>query len=81
MDTVCYAERRRHAMPHSPEAPNALINLFIPELDGLAADVMADWKVPGAALAVVQGGQVVLTRAYGQRDVEANLPGYGNDPS
>ena len=35
---------------------------------------MADWKVPGAALAVVQDGKVVLTRAYGQRDVEADLP-------
>jgi CubicO group peptidase (beta-lactamase class C family) len=35
---------------------------------------MADWKVPGAALAVVQDDKVVLARAYGQRDVEANLP-------
>ena len=35
---------------------------------------MADWKVPGAALAVVQDGKLALTRAYGQRDVEADLP-------
>jgi CubicO group peptidase (beta-lactamase class C family) len=35
---------------------------------------MSDWKVPGAALAVVQDGKVALTRAYGVRDVEANLP-------
>ena len=35
---------------------------------------MADWKVPGAALAVVQDGKVTLAKAYGQRDVEANLP-------
>ena len=35
---------------------------------------MSDWHVPGAALAVVQDGKVVLTRAYGARDVEANLP-------
>jgi CubicO group peptidase (beta-lactamase class C family) len=35
---------------------------------------MADWKVPGAALAVVKDGKVVLTRGYGRRDVEANLP-------
>jgi CubicO group peptidase (beta-lactamase class C family) len=61
-------------MPYSPEAPSAQINSFIPELDGLAADVMADWKVPGAAVAVVQDGEVVLTRAFGQRDVEADLP-------
>ena len=47
---------------------------FVPELDRLAADAMADWKVPGAALAVVQDGKVALAKAYGQRDVEANLP-------
>jgi CubicO group peptidase (beta-lactamase class C family) len=66
-------------MPNSSEAPKAPITSFIPELDipeldRLAVDAMADWKVPGAALAVVQDGKVVLTRAYGQRDVEANLP-------
>jgi CubicO group peptidase (beta-lactamase class C family) len=61
-------------MTSSPEAPSALITSFIPELDRLAADVMADWKVPGTALAVVQDGKLVLTRAYGQRDVEADLP-------
>ncbi|MBS77512.1 serine hydrolase [Variovorax sp.] len=44
------------------------------ELDRLAPALMADWKVPGAALAVVQDGQVVLTRAYGQRDLESGLP-------
>jgi CubicO group peptidase (beta-lactamase class C family) len=43
-------------------------------LDRLAADVMADWKVPGAAIAVVQDGEVTLAKAYGQRDIEADLP-------
>jgi CubicO group peptidase (beta-lactamase class C family) len=47
---------------------------FVPELDRLAIDVMADWKVPGVAIAVVQDGKVTLTKAYGQRDVEADLP-------
>jgi CubicO group peptidase (beta-lactamase class C family) len=56
------------------ERHNASIVEFIPELDRLAADVMADWKVPGAALAVVQDGKVALAKAYGQRNVEANLP-------
>ena len=53
---------------------HAAIADLIPELDRLAADAMADWKVPGAALAVVQDGEVVLSKAYGQRDIEANLP-------
>ena len=56
------------------EGHNASIVEFVPELDRLAADVMADWKVPGAALAVVQDGKVALAKGYGQRDVEANLP-------
>ena len=58
----------------SSAAHDAPISALLPELDALAADAMADWKVPGAALAVVQDGKVVLLKAYGQRDVEANLP-------
>lgn len=55
------------------EGHDASIAEFVPELDRLAVDVMADWKVPGAALAVVQDGKLALAKAYGQRDVEANL--------
>jgi CubicO group peptidase (beta-lactamase class C family) len=61
-------------MAHLSEARNASIAEVIPELDRLAPDAMADWKVPGVALAVVQDGKVGLEKAYGQRDVEANLP-------
>ncbi|MBR1153655.1 serine hydrolase [Bradyrhizobium sp. JYMT SZCCT0428] len=58
----------------SAEAPTAPVSSFASDLDRLAAEVMADCKVPGVALAVVQDGKVALTRAYGQRDVEAELP-------
>jgi CubicO group peptidase (beta-lactamase class C family) len=58
----------------SAEAPTTLISSLVPNLDRLAAEAMTDWKVPGVALAVVQDGKLALTRAYGQRDVEANLP-------
>jgi CubicO group peptidase (beta-lactamase class C family) len=44
-----------------------------PELDAVAAEAMAEWKVPGVAIAVVQNGETVLLKAYGQRDVEAGL--------
>ena len=47
---------------------------FEAELDRLAVGVMADWKVPGAALAVVRDGRVVLAKGYGLRDIEASLP-------
>jgi CubicO group peptidase (beta-lactamase class C family) len=55
-------------------APGAPIASLLAELDSLAAAAMADWKVPGAALAIVQDGKIALLRAWGQRDVEANLP-------
>ena len=44
------------------EGHSASIAEFVPELDRLAADVMADWKVPGAAVAVVQDGKVALAK-------------------
>ncbi|MBV9563688.1 MAG: beta-lactamase family protein, partial [Bradyrhizobium sp.] len=58
----------------TPTSAAPSIEAIVSDLDHLAAEVMADWKVPGVALAVVRDGQVVLTRAYGLRDVEANLP-------
>jgi CubicO group peptidase (beta-lactamase class C family) len=50
------------------------IAALVPELDTLAAEAMAEWKVPAATLAVVQNGETVLLKAWGQRDVEAALP-------
>jgi CubicO group peptidase (beta-lactamase class C family) len=50
------------------------IAAIAPELDALAAAAMAEWKVPGLAMAIVQDGEPVLLKAYGQRDVEAGLP-------
>ena len=61
-------------MVHSSDGQHALIAELVLELDRLAIDAMADWKVPGAALAVVQGGEVALAKAYGRRNIEANLP-------
>ena len=56
------------------EAGDETIAAIVPELDRLAGEVMADWKVPGATVAVVQDDKLVLAKAFGQRDVEANLP-------
>lgn len=46
-------------------------------LDGFGALVekaLADLNVPGAGLAVVHGGEVVLAEGYGLRDAENDLP-------
>src|SRR2546423_7482953 len=44
------------------------------DLDPLINEAMAEWQIPGLAVAVVVGDEPVLLRAYGQRDVEAGLP-------
>jgi CubicO group peptidase (beta-lactamase class C family) len=49
------------------------IAAMTPELDVLAAESMAEWKVPGLAIAVVHNGETAFLKAYGQRDVEAGL--------
>jgi CubicO group peptidase (beta-lactamase class C family) len=61
-------------MTGSSEVPEAKTADLVPGLDLLVAGAMADWKVPGVALAVVQDGKVALVKAYGHRDVEADLP-------
>ena len=61
-------------MAPTPAARTPLIADFATELDALVADAMSEWKVPGLALAVVQNGAVTLLKAYGQRDVENDLP-------
>jgi CubicO group peptidase (beta-lactamase class C family) len=60
-------------MVHSSDVEHAPIAELLPELDRLDVDAMADWKVPGAAIAVVHDGKVALAKAYGQRNVVANL--------
>ncbi|MGI8744352.1 MAG: serine hydrolase [Bryobacteraceae bacterium] len=47
------------------------------KLDGFDDFVNAslkDWKVPGAAVAIVRDGKVILSKGYGLRDVAKNLP-------
>ena len=43
-------------------------------LDGYIESSMKEWKVPGVAVAIVQGNQVVYIRGYGIRDVNTNEP-------
>jgi len=48
--------------PAAPPAPPA-------DLDSLVARAMAEFGVPGLALALVQDGQVVVTRGYGVKEL------------
>ena len=42
-------------------------------LDAFVDGVLAEWKVPGMAVAAVKDGEVVLMKGYGLRDREAKL--------
>jgi CubicO group peptidase (beta-lactamase class C family) len=43
-------------------------------LDSLVEEAMAQWQIPGLAIAVVQGDEVIKLQAYGTRDIESRLP-------
>ena len=42
--------------------------------DELVAKSIADFQVPGLAVAIVKGGEVVYAKGFGYRDVEKKLP-------
>lgn len=44
------------------------------ELDAYIRKGMADWKIPGLAIAIVKDGKVVLMKGYGVRDVQTKEP-------
>jgi CubicO group peptidase (beta-lactamase class C family) len=44
------------------------------DLDAFITEVMAEWKVPGLALAVVEDGEVVVSKGYGYRDLDEERP-------
>ena len=44
------------------------------DFDVYVQRVMQEWKVPGAAIAVVKEGKIVLSKSYGMRDVKDSLP-------
>ena len=44
------------------------------DLDALIREAMAEWQIPGLAIAVVHHDEPILVQAFGQRDVEADLP-------
>jgi CubicO group peptidase (beta-lactamase class C family) len=45
----------------------------IADFDTYMKRVMEDWKVPGAAVAIVKDGKVILSKGYGYRDVNHKL--------
>ena len=44
------------------------------DLDSLVEEAMEQWRVPGLAIAVLHGNEVIKLQAYGTRDIENRLP-------
>jgi CubicO group peptidase (beta-lactamase class C family) len=44
------------------------------DLESLIHEAMAEWQIPGLAIAVVHHDEPILVKAFGLRDVEAELP-------
>lgn len=46
----------------------------LPVLDALFTKAVADWRVPGMAVAIIKGDDVVYAKGFGFRDAEKKLP-------
>lgn len=57
---------------NKPAAPAVAPGLA--DFDDFVNQAMKDWKVPGVAVGVVQGGKIILAKGYGFRDLEKQLP-------
>ncbi|PLQ02364.1 serine hydrolase [Cupriavidus pauculus] len=42
------------------------------DFDGLVEAAMAEWRVPGAAIAIVKAGETLLLKGYGRKDIDAD---------
>ena len=62
------------ALSSSLRAEDRTLDAKLREFDAYAAKSVADWKVPGLAVALVKDGRVVFTRAYGVRELHKPAP-------
>ncbi len=44
------------------------------ELDNFMSQMMTEWKIPGAAIAIVKDGQVLYTKGYGIKNIQTKEP-------
>lgn len=58
----------------APAAPPVLPRLDLAGIEGYFADEMKNRAVVGASLAIVQGGEIVLERAYGKSSAKTGAP-------
>jgi CubicO group peptidase (beta-lactamase class C family) len=61
-------------VPGRKAEPASAVNEALAGLDELAQGAMKKFNVPGMAIAVVKGHQVVFAKGFGYRDVQKQLP-------
>jgi len=63
------------ASPHiAPVSHGDTASATLNGIDQFITSVMTEWEVPGLAIAVVHDGEIVLSKGYGYRNVEEELP-------
>jgi CubicO group peptidase (beta-lactamase class C family) len=56
------------------EPADARTSAALQRLEEITQEEMRRWKVPGVAIGVVKGNEVIYTQGFGSRDVFKNLP-------
>lgn len=64
----------KQAVKSAPAAAPAPAKPTLEGIDAFIEAQLKEWKVPGISIAVVQDGKVILSKGYGYRDVEKQLP-------
>jgi uncharacterized protein (TIGR03437 family) len=64
------ASPERIGKPEMPVSPDPQLSAF----DDLMHNLLAKWRIPGAAIGVSHNGRLVLARAYGMADVAVSQP-------
>ena len=71
--SVAVPAAARAVQPGAAEVKQRVLTLQ-PALEEYLLKAMSDWHVPGAALGVIAGGEDVLAKGHGLRDVESQAP-------
>lgn len=69
-----FARAQAPAAPAAAHRATAGVLTNLADFSGFIQHAMQDWKVPGAAVAIVKNGKVVLSQGYGFRDLTNHLP-------
>ena len=61
-------------MAAAPDAPTGTAGPGLESFDAIVLDILKTFEIPGASLALVRDGRLVLARGYGLADVDAGQP-------